>query len=206
MIDGAHLGVEIAGRMDDGVDGWEASSVHDSGEAMSPAIGVAPHSPSFAAETPDRARAEDDRARALRVRAPPRKPIEPVPPRTRTRMISLPMEACPLNGHPEKSKRSSAEYCAATTPRKNRLKRTRIKKFLLKLICRRTPHRSALLLSRLGCDIIFASDLTADPSSSLETSKINNTRGRLAAKGSDAMKSAFHRSVLALATIVLLRG
>ena len=98
-FDGGHLGVDIAGRVNDGVEGSEPV-VHDEGEAMSPAIGVAPHSPSFAAD--------DGGAGEAQTRSCPRatssrttgEPIEPVPPSTKTRMIVPCVEACPLNEQP----------------------------------------------------------------------------------------------------------
>ena len=92
-------------------------------------------------------------------------------------------EACPSNGHPEKSKRSH-RILRCNDATQNCLKRHRKEKISSQSICVRAAARRALL-SRPRCDSIFASDLSADPGSSLETYKTNNTRSHLAALGSN---------------------
>src|SRR5471030_355357 len=61
---------------------------HCSGAVILPAIGVAPNSPSFAAEPSDRARAQTSCPRLTSSRTMG-EPIEPVPPRMKTRTILL---------------------------------------------------------------------------------------------------------------------
>ena len=115
--------------------------VHDEGEAMSPAIDVAPHSPSFAAETPDRAKPKTICPRATSSRTTA-EPIEPVPPSTRTRMIVCFVEACPLNEHPEKSKRLG-RILRCNDATQNCLKSNPNEEISSQIDLCRTPHRSA---------------------------------------------------------------
>src|ERR1700686_3053609 len=113
---------------------------HRSGDAMSPATGVAPHSASFAAAASDRARAQTSCPHLMSSRTTA-EPIDPVPPKTKTRTIRLldvvlGRDAC-LIRRPHDC--SVPAYCSATDTSLKLPQSHGLKKFLLHLF---SPDRT----------------------------------------------------------------
>ena len=189
-------------------------AIHVSGKAMSPAIGVAPHCASFAAAASERASANNSCPRPTSCRTTA-EPIRPVPPRTNTRTI------CPLCGSPptgwrgarSSSRVASDEYCDAARrglkisqsksdaksgaqiffaicfgliePAQHFSPATDVLPF-----CRSDPPLQTKLASNVQIKIITGAAAEI-------------TQGYI---GSDAMKSAFNRSILALTAILVVAG
>ena len=132
-------------------------AAHSSGAAMSPVRGVAPNWLSFAADASDRVRPQTPCPRPTSSRTTA-EPIEPVPPRTKTRNDSTP---CP------KSARRTPGYDDKCDTMKNiAVQRAGVRNFhttpsLKKFILNSFPSIRAAqraLLSQCGCDSIFVSD------------------------------------------------
>src|SRR6185369_3347288 len=83
-VDVGHGAIEVARQMDHRASGGNACR-HRSGVAISPATGLAPRPTALAAERSERARATTSWPRPTNARTTGA-PIEPVPPRTRTRI------------------------------------------------------------------------------------------------------------------------
>src|ERR1700684_1529742 len=129
-------------------------AVQRAGTAMSPSTGVAPQSWSFVADTSDRARAQTSRPR-LRSSRTMGEPIEPVPPRTKTR-TDPPYRACSdcpryRQGNMTRMQRMILQRSASA---KIVSDENDLKKFLLYSFSPDRAERHALL-SRKGCDSIL---------------------------------------------------
>src|SRR5580704_5498519 len=143
-------------------------AIQRAGAAMSPSTGVAPQPRSFVADTSDRASAQTSCPRLSSSRTMG-EPIEPVPPRTKTR-TDPPYRACSdclryRQGNMTRTQRLIPQRSASAKIVSNE---NDLKKFLLYSFSLDRAERHALL-SRKGCDSILPSvPLHIRPNTSLE--------------------------------------